>query len=105
MHSRRMVGGRRYFSETQGRRENLHNRNQPRQSQAWYRPDTACQPVTHAASVWRRKEGAAGERSKPFGPTARCGRVGHAIRVLSGGAASSQEQCDPKAPRKRIQRA
>ena len=79
----RMVGGRRYFSETQGRRENLHNRNQPRQ-----KPSlvigliTACQPVTHAGKRLAQKGRGQLGALQTVRPTAECGRVGHAIRVL-----------------------
>ena len=61
----------------------MHNRNQPRQ-----KPSlvigliTACQPVTHAGKRLAQKGRGQLGALQTVRPTAECGRVGHAIRVL-----------------------
>ena len=76
-----MVGAE-IFSETQGP-ENLQNRSQPRQ-----RPSlviggiVVCQPVSHTDKRLAEKGKCRLGTVQAVGPTAKCGRIGHMVRVF-----------------------
>jgi hypothetical protein len=77
-----MVGGRRSFSEAQGQ-ETLHNRNQTRPKPSLVIGLIAgCQPVTHAGKRLTQKRSPQLRALQIARPAAKCGRIGHAVRVF-----------------------
>jgi hypothetical protein len=69
------------FSETQGP-ENLQNRSQPRQRPSFaIGPIAVRQPVSHAGKRLAEKGKCWLGAVHTVGPAAKCGRIGHAVRV------------------------
>ena len=81
-HSQARMVGREIFSEPQGPK-NLQNRNQPRQRlSVRIGRITAPQPVSHAGERLAKKRNGWLRAVQSVGPAAKCGRIGHAVRVF-----------------------
>ena len=81
-HSQARMVGRRNFSEPQGPK-NLQNRIQPRpRLSLQIGRITARQPVSHAGERLVEKRNGWLRAVQPVGPAAKCGRIGHTVRVF-----------------------